>query len=143
MEFKTRQLTTTALNIVQKNKALNELSEKLRETSKKASPDVKRELQKFRKAIDISVKQDKDWDIFKLHFEQVHPEFFERLKKINSELTTNDLRNSAFIRLRLSIKESAAILNLSPLSVKTARYKLRKKLKLDTNTDLYEFIANI
>ena len=143
LEFKTRQLTTTALNIVQKNKSLNELSEMLRETEHKAAPEVKSELQSLRKAIERTVKRDKDWEIFKLHFEQVNPGFFERLKKINPALTQNDLRISAFIRLRLSIKESASILNLSPTSVKTARYKLRKKLSLAVDENLYEFIENV
>ena len=143
LEFKTRQLTTTALNIVQKNKLLNELSEMLHETERKAKPEVKSELQSLRKAIERTVKRDKDWEIFRLHFEQVNPGFFERLKKINSALTQNDLRISAFIRLRLSIKESASILNLSPTSVKTARYKLRKKLNLKNDDNLYEFIENV
>ena len=143
LEFKTRQLTTTALNIVQKNKSLNELSEMLHETERKAKPEVKSELQSLRKAIERTVKRDKDWEIFRLHFEQVNPGFFERLKKINPALTQNDLRISAFIRLRLSIKESASILNLSPTSVKTARYKLRKKLNLKNDDNLYEFIENV
>lgn len=143
IEFKTRQLTTTALNTMQKNKILNELSSLLRNTARKASPQVKKELSNISKEIEHAAKDDKDWEIFKLRFEQINPVFFDHLKNINPSLTTNDLRICAFLKLHFNIKETASILNLSPVTVKTVRYKLRKKLNLIAEDDLYEFIGNI
>lgn len=69
------------------------------------------------------------WGRFKLHFEQMHPNFFDDLKTKNDKLTQGELRLSAYLQLNLSTKEIAALLNILPTSVKQARSRLNKKLK--------------
>jgi DNA-binding CsgD family transcriptional regulator len=73
----------------------------------------------------------------------VNKHFYTRLKQNYPEISANDLKICALIKLNLSIKEMAAILNISPDSVKTARHRLRKKLQLSTEENLTDFILTI
>ncbi len=143
IEFKSKQLTTHALNMMQKNKLLKNLISEIDDIIKHAKPEVKTELNKIKRLIKQSVKNDKDWDAFKLYFEQINKGFFDKLISINQSLNIYDLRHCALIKLNLNIKETASVLNLSPNTVKSARYRLKKKLMLENNDDLYDFLRNL
>jgi len=131
IDFKTRQLTTHALNMMQKNEMLKELNKSIEQISKNAGTDIKAELRKLKRKVAFSLKTEKDWEVFKLYFEQVNTDFFNELLKLNATLNNHDLRHCALIKLNLNIKETASVLNLSPNSIKSARYRLKKKLNLD------------
>lgn len=83
---------------------------------------------------------EKEWDDFILHFEKVHPRFFEKLLMKCPDLTKNDLKLCAYIRIGMSMKQIAQILNIFPDSVKTNRYRLRKKFNLQDHETLDDFI---
>jgi tetratricopeptide (TPR) repeat protein len=143
LQYKTKQLTTHALNMMQKNKMLGDLLEILTIAIKNSEGKLLLSLQELKSQIYRSFNADKDWDLFKLYFEQVNSDFFDKLKKINPKLTVNELRLSALILLNLNVKETASVLNLAPNSIKSARYKLRKKLNIDSKIDLHEFMASL
>jgi DNA-binding CsgD family transcriptional regulator len=143
LEFKNKELTTHALNMMQKNKLLQELTQRIDAFRKTASDEQKNELRKVKREINRFLRSDKDWDLFKLYFEKVNDNFFEKMKAINPELSINDLRLGALIKLNMNIKESASVLNVAPNSVKSARYRLRKKLNLDIDDSLYNFIQAV
>ena len=82
-------------------------------------------------------------DNFKLFFEEVHAGFFEDLIKKHPKLTAHDLRHCALIRLNLSIEETSTIVGISADSIKTARFRLKKKMDLDSQTDLLEHLMTI
>ena len=140
MHYQSKQLTTHALNMLQKNKLLQSLQDDIDRIGQKAKEEVKPELRSLNQKIKIHLKGEKDWDLFKMYFEQINKEFFSQLKAINPNLTSNDLRLLALIKLNMNIKEVASVLNLSPDSVKNARYRLRKKLNLNPQDDLFEFV---
>jgi len=143
LAFKTRQLTTHALSMMQKNKMMQELSETLRQISKYAHDEQKGEIRKMQSQIKRNLNVDKDWDLFKMYFEQVNKDFFARLLERFPLLSPNDLRLSSLIKLNMNIKEAASVFNVEPASVKSARYRLRKKLGLQQEDDLYEFMRNV
>jgi tetratricopeptide (TPR) repeat protein len=143
IEYKSKQLTTHALNMMQKNKLLQELHLKVKEITRKVEPDIKPECRRLGVVLSRTMQAEKDWELFKNYFEDVNKGFYEKLYLINSELSPNDFKLCALIRLNMNIKETASVLNISPDSVKTARYRLRKKLNLEGETDLYEFISQI
>jgi tetratricopeptide (TPR) repeat protein len=143
IEYKARQLTTTALNMMQKNKLLLELGKAIDDIAKNSSPEGKERLTEVKKHLRKSLRTEKDWEVFRLYFEQVNKGFFERLASVNPALNTYELRYCALIRLNLNIKETAAALNLSPNSIKSARHRLKKKLGLQPEEDLYDFIRKI
>ena len=86
---------------------------------------------------------DKNWEDFKRYFEEVHTGFNEKLKEKHPDLSANDLKICALTRLNLNIKESATILGITPESVKTARYRLRKKLNLEQNEELLGYFLSL
>lgn len=143
VQYKSRQLTTHALNMMQKNTLMQEIQEELVAIAKKANTDNKPALNRIKMLIKKNLRSEKDWDLFKLYFEDVNKQFYEELAKINDELTPNDLKLCALLKLNMNIKESASVMNIEPASVKTARYKLRKKLELQPEDDLVEFIRKI
>jgi len=142
LDFKNRALTTYTLNLVQKNSMLDEVKNIAKEVLKR--PESKdSELRKLINAIDYSFTLDNDWDGFKTYFEQVHPDFFKKLKGSYPNLSTTELRLCSLIRLSLSIKEAAQLLSISPDSVKVARHRIRKKLNLELDNNLTEFIMSV
>ncbi|WP_397445796.1 helix-turn-helix transcriptional regulator [Polaribacter sp. R77954] len=84
-----------------------------------------------------------DIETFFLNFEKLYPNFKKSLFKIAPNLTANELKLAAFLRLNLSSKEISKLLNITPESVHKARYRLRKKLNLSTKEDLSTFIINL
>lgn len=143
VEYKNKQVTTHALNIIQKNETLRGLRSKLENIVKQPERLTVAELRKTLRIIDDSFKLDKDWDDFKLYFEQVHVGFYEKLKFNYPDLTTQELRHCALIRLNLTIAECASVLGISHDSMKVSRTRLRKKLHLEPNQSLTDFILGL
>ncbi len=85
---------------------------------------------------------EKDWENFKLYFDQVHQGFFQNLKSNSSPLTENDLKWIALLRLNLDSRQIASILNVSFDSVKVIRHRLRKKLNVPEDKNLFDFLNN-
>jgi len=143
IDFRNRQLTSQALMMMQKNNLLSDISHSLSSLSRKLPDESRQELSNFKRQLKRSIHSDEDWDLFKHYFEEVNRNFFPSLLKINDKLTPSELKLSALIKLRFSIKETASLLNISPNSVKTARHILRKKLGLQTNESIYDFLNTL
>lgn len=137
IEFKESQLSAMALQMMQKNELLKELEQKLGQDTEN-QPNTE-----LRKIISKGWNHDNDWNDFNAVFEGINHNFYARLKTAYPDISPNDLRLCALIKLNLSIKEMAGVLNISPDSVKTARYRLRKKLQLNTEDNLTDFIISL
>jgi tetratricopeptide (TPR) repeat protein/DNA-binding CsgD family transcriptional regulator len=83
------------------------------------------------------------WDNFKVYFEQVHPDFFQKLTNPNYRLTINELRHCSYMKMNLSTKEIASLLNVSDRAVQMARYRIKKKLGLTADQDLIAYILGL
>ncbi len=142
LDFKHKELTSHTLNLVQKNSTMEELKENINTLIKRDNKLETKELKELGKLVDYSFNLDKDWEEFSMYFEQVHKNFFTNLLEAYPGLTTSECRLCALIKLNLTIKETATILRISPSSVKMARYRLRKKLRLCHEENLTEFIIN-
>lgn len=138
LEYKETQLSALALQMYQKNELMQELKERLDQTN--LPPASGLDLQKI---LNRNQHQDQDWDDFNARFESINRNFYIKLKQHFPGISPNDLKICALIKLNLSIKEMAGILNISPDSVKTARYRLRKKFALNTEDNLTEFIMGL
>lgn len=137
-----KQLTTHTLHLVQKNELLTNLKEKITEI-KKHSTESKKDLNRLLQLIKNDHNTDKDWDNFKMYFEQVHEDFDAKLRARINDLTNNEMRLAALMKMNLSSKEIASILNISPDSVNKARYRLRKKLNLAADDSLHNFLLSL
>jgi tetratricopeptide (TPR) repeat protein len=141
LEFRHKELLVYTLNLVQKNALMENLREGIRDLLATSDKDSSLKLSKLIKAIDYGLETDKDWEEFRMYFEKVHSSFFSRLKAQFADLSQSDLKLCALISLNLSMKEMAELMGISPESVKMARHRLRKKLDLQTEENLQDFIA--
>lgn len=134
---RSQELSTQALHLLQKNQMLADLKRELRHLEARA--DGQPHAAKVRgmvRMIDKSFTSDEDWETFGRTFAQVHPEFLDKLRHQHPNLTQGEIRLAALMRLGLGNKDIASILAISPASLRIARYRLRKKLALDGQTDL-------
>lgn len=143
LKFKNKELTTYALHIIQKNNILTELKDSIEEAVDDMSDQESKRLTKLIHLINYSFNLDRDWKDFKMAFEQVHEGFFEKLQQRYPNISPSEIRLCALLRLNFASKEIAAIMGISPDSVKVARYRLRKKLELSRNDSLVDFIRNM
>lgn len=144
LEYKQRQLTTSTLSAERLNSQMNRMIETLEGVKKslKDHSSIKSIDRLIRELKSADSDQD-NWTQFYKHFESVHPNFFNRLLEINDGLTQNDLRHCAYVQMSLSNKEVAQMYNVDPNSVKMARYRLKKKLHLDQEASLQDFIFQL
>lgn len=136
VEFKKRQLSAITIQMLEKNEMLDEIKAILNKKEPTSEKDIKKIISKY-------TIQDNNWKDFDLCFESIYNNFYTRLKTKYPDISSNDLKICALIKLHLSIKEMASILNISPDSVKTARHRLRKKLQLNTEESLTDFILSV
>ncbi len=139
IEYKKKELATQTLHLVQKNTFIQELKENLERI--KNSPELfKIEYRRIVMLLHRENASDKDWEVFKSYFSEVHDNFDKKLMAINPDITEKELRMASFIKMKLSTKEIASMLNVLPDSVQKSKYRLKKKLNIGQDTDLYQHL---
>lgn len=136
IEHKNTELANSTLCLVNKNEILGEIREKLRD--KKNA-----EVQEVVQFIASNLDPDQGWHRFRVDFDRVHPGFFDRLATEYENLSDNDLRVSAYLRIGLSSKEIARLMHVSIEAINKSRQRLRKKLDLPPETDLSLHLKSI
>lgn len=137
VEAKNKELTTSTMGIVKKNELLNIVKHELHQ--EKDNPYVKKALQ----IIDNSLSDNSDWELFQEAFDNTDRDFLKKIKAVHPSLTPNDLKLCVYLRLNLSSKEIAPLLNISPRSVEIKRYRLRKKMNLEQAQNLTDYILTL
>jgi len=143
LDFKNKELTSYALNFVQKNELLQQLQEKVSLTKNASHNEKGKLIGELGRIIKQHVNIDRDWEDFKRFFEEVHIDFHKKLQIKHPDLSSNDLKICILTRLNLNTKETASILGISPESAKTARYRLRKKLNLSPENELLHYFLEL
>ena len=137
VENKTRELSLSTMSIVKKNELLSNIKSELLHVKddSKVKPVIK--------IINNSLNNNSDWELFQEAFNNADRDFLKKLKIAHPSLTPNDLRLCAYLRLNLSSKEIAPLLNISARSVEIKRYRLRKKIDLPHEKSLVEYILEV
>ena len=139
LTYKKKELANHTLHLVQKSELLDSIRNKLEALKKE--PELNRNaINRLIQVIKNDEQAEKDWANFQTYFEQAHEKFDQKLREHFNDLTHNEVRLAALLKMSLSTKEIATILNISPDSVNKARYRLRKKLKLSTDESLENFL---
>ncbi len=138
LEIKNKELVASAVQVLERDELLSELREKLHK--QKVSPDPA-ELGKIVKTIDLS--SSRDWEEFETRFTAVNQSFYDSLREKFPDLTSNDHRLCALIKLNFSSKDMARLMGISIESIHTNRYRLRKKFDIERHVNLEDFIAKI
>ncbi|MBG7630882.1 MAG: two component regulator three y domain-containing protein, partial [Bacteroidetes bacterium] len=134
---KTRELSVSTMSIIKKNELLDTIKKEL--LSLKNSS----ELEPVIKIINKNFSTNSDWKMFQEAFNNADTDFLKKVKDLHTNLTPNDLRLCAYLRLNLSSKEIAGLLNISPKSVEIKRHRLRKKMDLPHEKNLIEYILGV
>jgi tetratricopeptide (TPR) repeat protein len=141
LAFKKKELTTHALHLAKKNEVLESLKQKA-ETLKKEESS-KNGYQQLISTINFDLQDDNNWENFSRYFEEVHKDFNSNVKTKYPQVTPNELRLLALLKMNLSSKEIANILNISQEGIKKARYRLRKKLNIQTEDSLQDLVLSL
>ncbi len=135
VDNKSRELSNAAFHLIRKNEALQSLKDDLL-----AARQEPQSWQKIVRRIDAHLEGDHDWELFESTFNRLHDDFFKRLMLQFPDLTPGDMRLAAYLKMNLSSKEIAPLLNISVRGVENKRYRLRKKIGLPEDANLTEFI---
>ena len=119
------------LYIYQKNELLSDLKTHIHTLRDSIPTTAKVAIQNIESVIRNNLYLDADWERFRIHFEQVHPDFFKNLRESHPTLTKNEVRLCAYFYLNLSTKEIAGLLNIDPASVRKAKMRLNKKMNIE------------
>lgn len=141
-EQKDRELNTKILELNQKTQVLKTIRERLEKLHNLPENDSQ-EVTKIIRFIEKSMDMENEWQNFKKYFEKVHPSFFTILQDRFPKLTTEDLKYCAYVKTHMSNKEIANLLNINTESVRTHKYRLKKKLGLPKEIELKEFISQL
>lgn len=141
ISHKNIQLADSTLSIIRKNEVLIEIKNELEKQKEELGARYPaRYLQRLTTLIDNNISNDNDWEIFEALFDQAHENFFKRLKHSFPDLTQSDLKLCAYLKLNLSSKEIAPLLNITIRGVEIRRYRLRKRLSLSSDENLVGYI---
>ena len=103
-----------------------------------------KEFEKIISKIDFILDHDDEWINLKKHFNVIHTEFLDELNQITSPLLSeSEIRHCVFMKLHMHTKEIARLMNIDPKSVQTSRYRLKKKMNLNENIDLKEYLQRL
>jgi tetratricopeptide (TPR) repeat protein len=143
VNVKNKELLSFTLQTAQKNELIQQLKEDITLTVDNIEGNTKIPTNKIGNMFRSLQNTEKDWEEFRLRFEQVDQNFIQQLQADFPNLTSTDVRICTLIRLNLSAKEVSSMLNITQESVNTSRYRLRKKLGLAKEQDLNQFINSI
>jgi DNA-binding CsgD family transcriptional regulator len=139
IENKNRELAISTMSLIKKNEFLSNIKEELKTANEKDNAELKPVI----KIIDKNLNNTDDWKFFQEAFNNADKDFLKKVKSKHPNLTPNDLKLCAYLRLNLSSKEIAPLLNISPRSVEVKRYRLRKKMDLPHESSLTNYILEI
>lgn len=143
LQHKNAELASTAMNLLQKKAYLGKIAEELNKVYAPMKDHVDTsEIKKILRRLSSEEKLDEEWKQFSIHFNNVHSNFLITLKEVYPDLNAHEMKLCAYLRMNLSSKEIAQLLSISVRGVEISRYRLRKKLKLHPQEDLFEFLFN-
>ncbi|MDR9458346.1 MAG: histidine kinase [Salegentibacter sp.] len=137
MASKNKELAVSTMSLIKKNEFLNIVKDRLKDSEQSS------EVRSVIKTIDKEISEEDNWKFFKKAFSNADKDFFKKMKAKHPELTSNDLKLCAYLRLNLSSKEIAPLLNISVKSVEIKRYRLRKKMELPREVNLTDYILQV
>ncbi len=141
VNFKNIQLADFTMSVIKRNEQLIRIRDEfMRQSGDKGTTYSHSFQEKIIRLFDKQLSSEDDWQTFETHFDQAHQDFINRLKAAFAHLTQSDLKLCAYLRLNISSKEIAHLLNISLRGVEVRRYRLRKRINISTEENLYEFL---
>jgi DNA-binding CsgD family transcriptional regulator len=144
INFKNSELASSTMHLVKKGELLSKIKDELSHALKNIDNKVAvQEIKKVIKSVSDDDKVDQEWDAFAKHFDKVHSDFVVSLKKKYATLTANEVKLCIYLRMNLSSKEIAQLMNISVRGVEISRYRLRKKIGIPSEVNLFDHLMTI
>jgi len=144
IEFKNSELASSAMNLVQKKEFILKIKETLQHLNKNEKESMdSQDLKKLLRSLSEEEKLNDEWEQFSIHFNNVHGDFLIKLSEKYPSLKAHELKLCAYLRMNLTSKEIAQLMSISVRGVEISRYRLRKKLNIPTETNLFQFLFEI
>jgi DNA-binding CsgD family transcriptional regulator len=144
MIYRDKELANQTNNIIQKNKFLMKLNQEFQKIQSTTDDStVKSKMVILKKRVDKELDNEQQNILFETYFDEVHTDFFDRLKEQYPQLSPKDLKLCAYIKMNISTKEIATLLNITDRGVEISRYRLRKKMDLTREINLSTFLAGV
>jgi DNA-binding CsgD family transcriptional regulator len=144
LNFQHAEIASTAMHLVKKGELLTKLKQELTQLMKRMqNEEASTEVRKMIKSLSEDEQIDSEWEHFSKHFDKVHSDFVSQLKKIHPQLTGNELKLCTYLRMNLSTKEIAQLSNISVRGVEISRYRLRKKMGLSSEENLFDYLMKL
>jgi len=140
VDSKNKELAISTMSLIKKDELLNLIKKDLKQSSGEQNNS---KIKNVISTITKNITEEDSWKVFKEAFDSADTDFIKKVKQLHPSLTPNDLRLCAYLRLNLSSKEIAPLLNISVRSVEIKRYRLRKKMDLHHEQGLVEYILSI
>lgn len=141
IKHKNKELANSTMHLIQKNKFLNSVKNEINNLlDSNIDTSQKNSLKRLLRHIDRDISNEKYWKVFDDYFDEVHQDFLTRLKEKYPDLSPKELRLCAYLKMNLSSKEIAVLMNISIRGVEVSRYRLRKKLGIERDTNLIDYI---
>ena len=141
---KSKELANYTMLLVKKRELLSDMHDELKTLKDTVRSDASKQIVRdLIRKINANLQNEEHIQVFEANFERVHHEFFAQLKSTFSDLTQKELQLCAFVRMNLTNKEIASILNISVRGVETARYRLRKRLGMSHEQDMSAFLEKL
>ena len=138
---KNSELASSTLNNIKKNDLLIELIDDIKSLDREVlNSSLHSPIKRILKKINSHLTDKDDWLTFELHFRSAHSDFFEKLRAKHPDLSSNEIKLCAYLKLNLSSKEIASLMNISIRSVEQGRWRLRNKLNLQKEIGLVNYI---
>jgi DNA-binding CsgD family transcriptional regulator len=131
------------MHLLQKGDLLENIKDELIRIRKSSALTSADDVKKLIRVLKEEAKLDNEWEQFAVHFDSVHSGFLKMLKQKYPGISAHDLKLCAYLRMNLSSKEIAQLENISVRGVEISRYRLRKKLQISTETNLFDFLLQV
>jgi ligand-binding sensor domain-containing protein/DNA-binding CsgD family transcriptional regulator len=136
---KNSELAAVAMHLLQKSELMTRIREELEQLRKSGTDMPSEELKKLIRLLNQESRTDKEWDQFAVYFDATHSDFLKAVKQNHPLLSPHELKLCAYLRMNLSSKEIAQLLNISVRGVEISRYRLRKKISVAKETNLHQY----
>jgi tetratricopeptide (TPR) repeat protein len=143
LDMRSRELSSHILHLIQKNEVMEEVRTGLQELIRDDKRDQKKQLRQLLSKINFSYAQDDYWNEFRLIFDRVHAQFFNVIKEKSPDLTPAEIRLLALVKMELGSADMAKLLGVTMDSLRVMRYRVKKKLGIDTGDSLQQYVRQL
>jgi tetratricopeptide (TPR) repeat protein/DNA-binding CsgD family transcriptional regulator len=143
LDTRSRELSSHILHLIQKNEVMEEVRTGLHEAIRDERRDQKKQLRQLLNKINFSFAQDDYWNEFRLIFDKVHAQFFTTIKAQSPDLTPAEIRLLALVKMELASADMAKLLGVTVDSLRVMRYRVKKKLHIDTGDSLQQYVRQL